>query len=104
MNQVTVQIELAGELKEIDAYQVDEQNVIFYSEETIWLLGVKGTNQENVYKADTASVELTKGKFSDPELVIQFIIDTSKRISFWEYLLNYHDRAEDWHFDLLKFQ
>ncbi|WP_203289867.1 hypothetical protein [Metabacillus sp. cB07] len=102
MKQVKIQIELAGQFEEVNAYLVDDQNAVYYSDDTVWLVGV--SKQGYTYKQNTAHVQLAKGQFSDPDLVIRFIINFCKNCTLWNFILNHHDRQEDVAYDITNYQ
>ena len=107
MQQVKVLIEISSrEVEEHQAYQLDENNVIYYDEDCFWLTAVVPTRQKNLYRQapNVARVIIGEGEFDNPDLVVQFIVDTAKRISFYDYLLHFHDRKEPFDFNILKFQ
>lgn len=107
MKQVKVLIEVSSrEVEEHLAYQLDESNVIYNGEGYFWLTSVVPTSQKNLYRQNphVARVIVGEGKFDNPELVVKFIVDTAKRISFYDYLINFHDRREPFDFNILKFR
>ncbi|WP_273130050.1 hypothetical protein [Bacillus weihaiensis] len=107
MQQVKVLIEVSSvEVEEHVAYKLDEDNVVYYDENIFWLTKVVSTEGNGVYRQDpkVARVIIGEGEFDKPELVIQFIVDTAKRINFYDYLINFHNRREPFDFNILKFQ
>lgn len=98
LKQVKVSVDHSHELQK--GYLVDEKTVIYYLDGELNLLGVKTSNIDGIYLQDTAHVSLGKVRNNFPS-TIKEIIDKLSGISFWEYLLNYHDRTEDIHFDKL---
>ena len=100
MKEVKVMLELELGTVEQQAFLIDENNVMYFDDfdNSLCLQGVEATKNEGIYSRDARSFVIL-GYYDEPvknqEKEIERVLNVMKRMTLYEYMINYFNRGID---------